>query len=146
MRKSPLAGWAELLTEGIRIPAKHKRVPYDRTSVPGLLEIWEDADPRFLLAAVLLACKPDDELVLDVTELIAGGWLDIGFDPQQIAIEHFSYSLANGSPPVIITEGSADVRFLQEAIRIRRPHLQSYIKFLDFADGVEGSAAAGSEP
>ena len=118
-------------------------MPYDRTSIPALLEIWEDADPRFLLAAVLLACKPDDELVLDVTELIAGGWLDIGFDPQQIAIEHFSYSLANGSPPVIITEGSTDVRFLQEAIRIRRPHLQSYIKFFDFADGAEGSAAAG---
>lgn len=71
------------------------------------------------------------------------GWIDGQFDPQTVAIEHFSYSLANGSPPVIITEGSTDARFLQATIRLRYPHLQSYIKFLDFADGAEGSAAAG---
>jgi hypothetical protein len=144
LEKITLDAWVELLVDAIKTPAEHGRSRWgELTSVGALLEIWEDADPRFLLGAVWLACEPKDELVLDVTELIAGGWLDSGFDPQQIAIEHFSYSLANGSPPVIITEETTDARFLQAAIGIRHPHLQSYIKFFDFADGAEGSAAAG---
>ena len=142
--KITLDSWIELFVEAIKSPAKRERwAPRDPTSVHALLGIWEDADPRFLLGAVLLTCEPDDPIALDISELIVGGWMDGEFDPQQIAIEHFSYSLANGNPPVVITEGSTDVQFLQAAIRIRYPHLQSYIKFLDFADGAEGSAAAG---
>jgi hypothetical protein len=91
----------------------------------------------------LQACAPNDEVTLDVSDLIESGWIDADFDPQQSAIEHFSYSLANGSPPVVITEGSTDAQFLQAAIRIRFPHLQPFIRFLDFADGAEGSASAG---
>jgi hypothetical protein len=144
LEKITLEAWTELLTNAIKTPGKHGRGRWgELTTVGALLEIWEDADPRFLIAASLLAGELEDELVLDVSELIAGGWLDDQFDPQQLAIDHFSYSLANGNPPVIITEGSTDARFLQEAIRIRQPHLQSYIRFFDFADGAEGSAAAG---
>ena len=144
LEKITLDDWANLLVSALKSPDKHKRrVPPDPTSLEELLKMWENADPRFLLGAVLLTCEPDDEVSLDVSELIAGGWMDGEFDPQQTAIEVFSYSLANGSPPVVITEGSTDARFLQDAIRIRQPHLQSYIKFFDFADGAEGSAAAG---
>lgn len=139
-----LNSWTALLVTALQSPNKRKRgVSPDLTSLQELLEIWEYADSRFLLGAVLLTCGQDDEVSLDVSELIAGGWMDGEFDPQQTAIEVFSYSLANGSPPVVITEGSIDARFLQDAIRIRQPHLQSYIKFFDFADGAEGSAAAG---
>ena len=139
-----LDGWTGLLVEALKSPDKRERgVPPDPTSLEALLEIWEYDDPRFLLGAVLLACEPDEEVSLDVSELIVGGWMDGQFDPQLTAIEHFGYSLANGSPPVVITEGSTDAQFLQAARRVRQPHLRSYIKFLDFADGAEGSAAAG---
>lgn len=139
-----LDGWVDLLIDALKSPQKRDRgAPYDPTSLQELLELWGYVDPRFILGAVLLACAPDDEVALDVTELIAGGWMDGQFDPQTVAIEYFSYSLANGTPPVIITEGSTDAQFLQAAIRICYPHLQSYIKFLDFADGAEGSAGAG---
>lgn len=115
----------------------------DPTSAVSMLDLWEYADPRLLLGAVLMACTADDEITLDVSDLIEGGWVDADFDPQAVAIEHFSYSLTNGSPPVVITEGSSDAQFLDAAVRIRYPHLQSYIKFFDFADGAEGSASAG---
>lgn len=136
--------WATLLAIALQSPNKRKRgVPPDPTSLEELLEMWEYADPRLLLGVVLLTCEPDSEVILDVSELIVGGWMDGEFDPQQAAIEEFSYSLINSSPPVVITEGSTDARFLKDAIRIRQPHLQSYIKFFDFVDGAEGSAAAG---
>ena len=60
-----------------------------------------------------------------------------------MAIEHFSYALANGSPAVIITEGSTDILVLEATMRARYPHLRSFIRFFDFGDGAEGSASAG---
>jgi hypothetical protein len=136
--------WTELLTQAIvtaRDGGRNDRT--DPKSVASLLDMWKDADPRLLLGAVLLACADDAEVTLDVSELVEGGWVDDDFDPQTVAIEHFSYSLANGSPPVVITEGSSDARFLQAAVQIRYPHLKSYIKFFDFGDGAAGSASAG---
>lgn len=139
-----LSVWAENLTRAIEALRNDNRNDMsDPTSVYSLLDLWADADPRLLLAAVMQACGPDDEVTLDVSELVAGGWLYPDFDPQQSAIDHFSYSLAHGSPPVVITEGSTDAQFLQAAIRVRCPHLQPFIKFLDFTGGAEGSASAG---
>lgn len=139
-----LSVWADLLARAIESARSGDRDGRSNpTSVDSLLDLWAEADPRLLLAAVLLACAPDDELTLDVSELIEGGWIDSDFDPQRAALEHFSSSLANGSPPVVITEGSTDAQFLQDAIRIRYPHLQSFIRFFDFSDGAEGSASAG---
>ena len=139
-----LTAWNELLAAALSAPEKpEKRDFRDPTSLEELLRIWEEYDPWYLLRAVLLSCKPDDDISLDVTELIAGGWMDGGFHPQSVATEHFSYALANGSPAVIITEGSVDRAALEATVRIRYPHLLSFIKFYDFGDGAEGSAAAG---
>lgn len=144
LEKITLSAWAELLPPAIELLRKEGSDDiHNLTSVASLVEIWVNADPRFFLGAVLLACAPDDEITFDVTMLIHDGWIDNDFDPQRAAIDYFSRSLANGSPPVVITEGSTDAHILRSAIRIRYPHLQSYIKFFDFADGAEGSASAG---
>jgi hypothetical protein len=144
LERLTLDTWAELLVRAIESARNGGRNDKnDTTTFGSLLDLWEYVDPRLLLGAVLLACTADDDVTLDISDLIEGGWIDKDFDPQTAAIEHFSYSLANGSPPVIITEGSNDVEFLQAAVRIRYPHLQSYIKFFDFTDGAEGSASAG---
>ncbi len=143
LKKIKLDDWVDLLVAALNSTEKHERaVLPDPTSLPFLLEFWEQADPRFLLAAVLLGCEPSEEISLDVSGLLAGGWIDRKFDPQRVAIEHFSYSLENGRPPVVITEGSTDAHFLQAAIRVRFPHLGAFIKFFDFTNGAEGSAAA----
>jgi HEPN/Toprim N-terminal domain 1 len=113
-------------------------------SLHALLDIWgEYADARYLLRALLCACVPDDEVLLDVSDLIDGGWVDEGLDPQQTAIEHFSSALSNRAPAVVIPEGAFDSWVLQAAIRLRYPHLVSFIRVFDFGDGAEGSAAAG---
>lgn len=140
-----LPEWAKLFIAALKSPKDPEggsRI--DPASYKSLLELWgDDVDPRLLLGAALLACEPDDVVSLDVTDLVSSLWLDDKFDPQRIAAQHFGYSLNDGTPPVIITEGSTDAHFLRAAIRIRYPHLQSYIKFLDFADGAEGGAGAG---
>jgi hypothetical protein len=139
-----LSTWAELLAQAVasarqgdRKDASHPR------SIVALFEIWEDFDPRLIVSAILLACSPDEEITLYLSEFLGGDWVESHSDPQAAAIEHFSSSLVNGNPPVVITEGSTDANFLRAAIRIRYPHLQSFIKFFDFADAVEGSASAG---
>jgi hypothetical protein len=139
-----LPTWTEQLVRAIE--SAQSGGPNDMlhpTSAVALLNLWESADPCLFLGAVMLACSADDEVTLDVSDLQDSGWVDEDSDPQMTAIEHFSYSLTKGSPPVIITEGSSDAKSLQAAIRIRYPHLQSHIKVFDFGDGAEGSAGTG---
>ena len=136
--------WVDALAPALKSADKEMtRGRGDPTSLAFLLNIWEYADPRLLLRAVLLSCDPEEEITLDVTDLIGGGWMEDDFDPQSAAIDHFSFALANGNPAVVITEGSTDARILQSAIRIRYRHLESFIKFFDFTTDAEGSAAAG---
>jgi HEPN/Toprim N-terminal domain 1 len=139
-----LSAWAELLAQAVASARQSDRKDsLNPRSIVALFEIWEDFDPRLIVSAILLACSPDEEITLYLSEFLGGDWVDSHSNPQIAAIEHFSSSLVNGNPPVVITEGSTDANFLQAAIRIRYPHLQSFIKFFDFADGAEGSASAG---
>jgi hypothetical protein len=139
-----LDGWINLVAAALKSPGDRWTMDgYDPKSLRQLLQIWDDYDPRYLLRALLLVCEPDDEISLDVTDLIGGGWIRDDIDPHAIALEHFSYALENGSPAVIITEGSTDIMVLEATMRVRYPHLRSFIRFFDFGDGAEGSASAG---
>jgi hypothetical protein len=44
--------------------------------------------------------------------------------------------------PIVITEGSFDAYVLQTAIRVLKPGLAGFLRFLDYDGGVEGSASA----
>jgi hypothetical protein len=103
---------------------------------------WEGVDPRFSLRAFLDGARDDDDVTLDVTDLVEGGWIEEGFDPHAIAAEHFQAYLWHGLPAIVITEGSSDVEILTSAISVLRPHLDGYIRFLDFSFNNEGGAAA----
>jgi hypothetical protein len=139
-----LSAWAELLAQEVASARQgDRKVSSHPRSIVALFEVWEDFDPRLIVSAILLACSPEEEITLYLSEFLGGDWVESHSDPQIAAIEHFSSSLVNGNPPVVITEGSTDANFLQATIRIRYPHLQSFIKFFDFADGAEGSASAG---
>ncbi|WP_324277127.1 hypothetical protein [Blastococcus brunescens] len=139
-----LSSWVGLVADSLSDPELTRRDRWaNPKSLAALLELWRDDDPRLLFRALLMALDPGEEVRLDISDLLAGGWIDEPFDPQMEAIDHFSYAMTNGTPAVVITEGSTDARFLQAALDVRYPHLVSYIKFLDFGDGAEGSAAAG---
>lgn len=105
----------------------------------GPLTLCESADERVLLRIIVDQVADDEPIVLDVSELFEGGWMDGGGntdDAWQANLE------AGASPPIVITEGSYDAHVLQGAIEVLKPHLSGYIRFLDYEMGNEGSASA----
>jgi len=111
-------------------------------SLNWLLGLWDDtAEPRLVLRAMVEAFS-DSSIVLDITDLVAGGWLEGDVDPRTEALEEFGWILANGAPAVVLTEGSSDARILSDALRVLRPHLIDFITFPDFSVGAEGGAGA----
>lgn len=106
-----------------------------------LTALWDYHDPRWVLRAFVDAF-PDETVVLDVTDLEAGGWLEPEMAPQQAAFENFSWAMANGAPPIVLAEGKSDIRVLEAAVAIRRPHLDGFLRFADFSFGAEGGASA----
>lgn len=110
-------------------------------SLAWLLELWDYLDPRLALRAIA-AAFPDDEVVLDVTDLREGGWFDMDQDPRTAALEHFSWVSTNGAPVVVLTEGSWDAYALGTSLRVLRPHLEGFLRFPDFSTGAEGGAGA----
>lgn len=122
-------------------PLEYARGDYTRLKL--LMDLWESFDPRWLLRALLEACEPDDEVLLDLTDLELDGYLEAhGFDPQTAATVMFSIALLNGTPAVVITEGTNDAEFLKAAIQIRRPHLAKFIRFYDFGSVPGGASVA----
>jgi len=104
----------------------------------GPLEILSSyADQRVLLRAILEHIDEKEVVTLDLTDLVAGGWLD----------EHdFDSAFRKGlefdmGVPIIITEGTYDAQVLKGAIEILKPHLAPYIRFLDYDFRNEGSAS-----
>jgi hypothetical protein len=135
--------WVERVRIALATHVPFEQSYGDYNKLAPLMELWEDFDPRWLLRALLEACEPDDEIVLDLTDLELGGYLEAyDFDPQTAATVMFSLALLNGAPAVVITEGTNDAEFLQAAIEIRRPHLTQFIRFYDFGFVAGGASVA----
>jgi hypothetical protein len=115
----------------------------DRTPFDQIRSDLEMCDPRLGLRCFIDGVAATDVVTLDVTDLVEGGWIEPEIDPHAIALEHYQGYLAQGGPAIVITEGNYDARVLKDAIRVLRPHLDGYIRFLDFSLGNEGGAAAG---
>jgi HEPN/Toprim N-terminal domain 1 len=103
----------------------------------GPLEILSSYDHRVLLRAILEHIDENVVVKLDLTELVAGGWLDK---------QDFDSALRKGwkldiGVPIIITEGTYDAQVLKGAIEILKPHLVPYIRFLDYDFRNEGGAS-----
>jgi hypothetical protein len=110
-------------------------------SLGWLLELWESVDARLVLRAII-ETFPTSEVVLDVTDLLEGGWFETDEDPRDVALTHFGWVIANGAPVIVLTEGSSDVGVLSQALQVLRPHLEGFLRFPDFSVGAEGGAGA----
>jgi hypothetical protein len=111
---------------------------------PGTLE-WlmshvREEDERLVLRAFLLA-RPDDEVRLDVTDLVAGGRLDDY--PAGICATGLSAMRAVAAvhaPIVVLTEGKTDIAVLEPAFRLFHPHLSDLVRFMDYGERPTGGA------
>ncbi|WP_143736892.1 HEPN/Toprim-associated domain-containing protein [Microbispora sp. GKU 823] len=101
-----------------------------------------DDDDRFSLRLILLAL-PEAEVILDVTDLVSGGWLPD--QPLKIAsggMDEMRTVASTHAPTVVLTEGRTDAEFLSAALSVLHPHLTDLIRFLDFDQRNEGGAGA----
>ena len=97
-------------------------------------------DPRLFLRACLETIRAR-EVVLDVSDLVHGGY----YEPDQPVCDDARAHWAETHPiygsVVILTEGRSDSRILSAAFRKMAPHLADLFGFLDFEGlRVEGSA------
>lgn len=105
----------------------------------GPLDLFDEADERVLLRVITDQVAPDEPVVLDVSDLVEGGYLNNGHAEGNEW--QSSWDLGSG-PPIVITEGSYDAQVLRGAVEVLKPHLASYIRFLDYDAGNEGGAVA----
>lgn len=99
---------------------------------------WESVresfdDPRFALALSLSRTRPSTPVILDLTDLVLGGWLTTEEQPHREARSRMSSKVAASGPVIVITEGSSDARWIRRSLEIASPEVAHFFEFLDFA-------------
>jgi hypothetical protein len=142
MRKSLDArGWLDRLASAPEKPYwSSDPEPGSRLWLLEQLNYWDDL---YLLRAVLLAL-PDAEVILDITNLVGGGYM------REAELEHMASNAAAAirgtagmhAPVVVLTEGRTDAEFLAAGLIILYPYLTDLIRFLDYERRPEGGVGA----
>lgn len=99
---------------------------------------WEDLaesfdDQRFALALSLMSTKSNVEVMLDLTPLILGGWMEITDRPHEDARRRMTQTIAASGPVIVIAEGATDARWMRRAMEVAAPEVAHLFEFLDFA-------------
>jgi len=141
--------WQKALKEVVR-----KKIPFwhqerlDKLPAAAPLRYHNDygvlgafTDPRLFLRAYLATVTSTREVVLDVSDLVHGGY----YEPDQRICDDARRRWAETHPIygsiVVLTEGRSDSRILSAAFQKMCPHLADLFGFLDFEGlRVEGSA------
>jgi hypothetical protein len=94
---------------------------------------WPSPDVRLFLRAALETCGDESPVEQDVSDLIGGGYYEpgdrIADDARALLTEDFPKNV----PIIVLTEGSTDSHFLEQALRLLYPHLAPYFSFMDFS-------------
>ncbi len=100
-------------------------------------------DSRSVLRAMCEVLEPDANVVMDLTDLVLGGWYDTDDD----LIEEADYLVAADYQTtqriIALTEGGSDKRVLEASLELLYPHLREYFAFMDF-DELNVPGGAGS--
>lgn len=99
-------------------------------------------DIRYFLRAVLEIADYKDNVVLDITDLVDGGYYTSTEELTRIALAEFSEQYVASSTIIVLTEGSTDEEVLSQTLSLLYPHLSEYYSFLGFEiSKMEGGAA-----
>ena len=135
----PVRGSADLLTE-LR-EYVNSRDEWAEYRLPDEVE-WE-LDARTILRLILDVVEDQQSPVrYNLDDLQGYELLTPGTPITEQAREERRRAIATDAPLVILTEGSSDSQLLTDALRVTHPHLVSFMRFIDFSSGAEGSAAS----
>lgn len=91
-------------------------------------EIWEDEEDMINqimdLYICLLCLQNEDEIILDITEVVESGWVELD------KVDAFFCDKIEKT--IIITEGKNDIKILEGSIRILFPEYEHLFVFFDF--------------
>lgn len=80
------------------------------------------AHPLSVLRAVLSLVTEEEPVTLDLTDLVAGGWVK----------EDGLHDGEEKEPVIVLTEGKSDSRLLRSTLDVLAPEFGKYISFIDF--------------
>ena len=125
-------------------------LPGDDTQLPLLRYMLEDpwgfygfpgVDNRHVLRIVLETASPQENLTYDLSDLVAGGWVDKGDDLVAVAENLMNEDFLLSQRVIVLTEGDTDRKFLERSLRLLYPHLAEYFHFFDFTGRKVGGGA-----
>lgn len=99
-------------------------------------------DPRLFMRAVLEVTDAKSPVVLDFTDLVAGGYYEGDEELSNLARSSIRQEFVATTRTVVLTEGTTDAEFLSKSLQVLHPHLVPLFTFVDFATpNMEGGAA-----
>ena len=103
---------------------------------------WQQLETRTILRLALDVAEDQDLPVrYQLDDLASHGFLERGVPITDQAREERRENVAKDAPLVVLTEGSSDSQLLTEAVRVTHPHLDGFLRFMDFSGGAEGSVS-----
>lgn len=89
-------------------------------------------DPRFRLSLLLGPARSRTSAILDLTDLLLGGYVQAEEKHHEIAQFRLANEVAASGPIIVVTEGATDARILRRAIELADPEVAPFFRFLEF--------------
>ena len=103
---------------------------------------FEADDQRTVIRALLDACPDVQDVILDISDLIEGGWLEEGAQVCRDRREPGALIRPALEPTIIMAEGSSDIRVLRHSLKALYPDLTEYFSFFEHEElSVDGGAS-----
>ena len=116
------------------LPSDDSQLPLLRYMLRGPSDFYgfPGADHRNVVRIALEAASPQDLLTYDLSDLVAGGWLDEADDLVAVAEGLMEEDFLLSQRVIVLTEGNVDRRNLERSLKLLYPHLVEYFHFFDF--------------
>ena len=99
--------------------------PQDFYGFPG-------GDYRHFARLATEEASPHEQLTYDLSNLVAGGWIDEVDDLVAQAESLMNTDFLLAQRVIVLTEGDTDKRILERSLKLLHPHLADYFHFFDF--------------
>ena len=102
---------------------------------------FPELDYRLFVRLTVEAMPPQEQIVLDLSDLVFGGWID---ETDNLVVQ--TEALFNGEflltqRVIVLTEGDTDRQILERSLNLLYPHLADYFHFFDFTGKKVGGGA-----
>ena len=102
---------------------------------------FPELDYRLFARLAVEAMPPQEQIVLDLSDLVAGGWIDETDDMVVQTEALFNGEFLLTQRVIVLTEGDTDRQILERSLKLLYPHLVDYFHFFDFTGKKVGGGA-----